>query len=164
MAVDSKRFCIRYLAMTVGLWIAIPVALGLLPALGFGAALGNGVILIAAAPAFASIFMAKIYIRETSAVPPWNFIGRIMMVLVPLFVGLGFVLNGVGIYLMFWVASATTPVAMAIDASAIWSVPKIHLVNTAFSAVLGVGVIFPLRAKGEVRKLAYRDQDESRKF
>lgn len=163
MAINLKIFCLRYILLTIAIWIAIPVALGLLPAIGFGGATVNGIILVAAAPAFASIFMAGIYVKSERAVPPWKLIGILLAILVPVFMALSLLMNGIGQYLTFFVMNATMPNVPAMPATSIFNVQSIHIVNTAFSSLLGIGVIFPLRAKGELRKMEYREAREDTK-
>ena len=164
MACNLKGFCIHYVGLTLGVWLAIPVALGLLPALGFATATVNGVILIAAAPALSSIFMAKVYVKKFKTIPPWKLIGFLMLILVPAFVVFGLWMNGFGAYLMVYVVSLTTVNVSAPSFSDIFNVPVLHIVNTAFSSILGVGVIFPIRAKGELRKMELGEVGEDKKF
>jgi hypothetical protein len=125
--------------------------------------LGGGAILIAATPAFASIFMAKLYTKRVQHIPAWKFIGRLMLILVPMFVVLGLLLNGLGTYLMFMVVNATTPNDIPLQIASILNIKMLSVVNTAFSAVLGVGVIFPLRVKGELRKIQFAAANGERK-
>lgn len=156
---DFNNTCLYYIAISLGLWIAIPVLVGALPALGISAFLTTGIMLVAAAPAFASLFMSKIYFSRAQKVPEWNLVGRLLIVLVPVFFVMSLLLNGLGNYIIFAIMSAGDLSVPAPNVDDIWNVQTVFVANTVFSAILGIGVIFPIRARGEERKAAYKARD-----
>ena len=95
MPMNFKNTCLYYIGVSLALWIAIPVVIGALQALGISAFLSTGIMLVAAAPAFASIFMSKIYFKRENKVPEWRLVGRLALVLVPILGVMSIPFNGI---------------------------------------------------------------------